>query len=167
MHTIPNKKYQPSHHSFLLVMTKCPDSHPYPLGGGLQCCKVSLKLNNSLSSDCDGRRVKFDSSPECCVEGMMQPCSDQEGGCNLAKSEYIPVFFLLPVGLSGTTVLRPQLHLLQGSPCHSLTLGGVWGWILAPNWPKVAGVAPGFEPRTSCMRVRSTSHYATGPVFKH
>ncbi len=50
--------------------------------------------------------------------------------------------FLLPVGLSGTTVLRPQLRLLQGSPCHSLTLG--------------------FEPGTSCMRVRSASHYATG-----
>ncbi len=27
-------------------------------------------------------------------------------------------FFLLPVGLSGTTVLRPQLCLLQGRPCH-------------------------------------------------
>ncbi len=93
MHTISNKKYQPSHHSFHLVMTKCPDSHPYPLGGGLQCCKVSLKLNDSsLNSDCDGGRVKVDSSPECCIEGMMQPCSDQEEGCNLAKSEYIPVF---------------------------------------------------------------------------
>ncbi len=65
------------------------------------------------------------------------------------------------MGLSGTTVLRPQLRLLQGSPCHSLTLGGVWGWIWAPNWPKVGGAAPGFEPRTSCMRVRSASHYAT------
>ncbi len=70
-------------------------------------------------------------------------------------------FFLLPVGLSGTTVLRPQLLLLQGSPCPSWTLGGVWGWICAPNWPKVGGAAPGFEPRTSCMRVRSASHYAT------
>ncbi len=38
----------------------------------------------------------------------------------------------------------------------------VWGWIWAPNWPKVGGAAPGFEPRTSCMRVGSTSHYATG-----
>ncbi len=69
-------------------MAKCPDSHPYPIGGGLQCCRVSLKVDNSsLSSDCDGGRVKFDSSPECCAEGMMQPCSDQEGGCNFAKSE--------------------------------------------------------------------------------
>ncbi len=34
------------------------------------------------------------------------------------------------------------------------------GW--APNWPKVGGTALGFEPRTSCMRVRSASHYATG-----
>ncbi len=47
---------------------------------------------------------------------------------------------------------RPQLRLLEGSPCHSLTLGGVWGWIWAPNWPKVGRAAPGFEPRTSCMR---------------
>ncbi len=38
-------------------------------------------------------------------------------------------FFLLPVGLSGTTVLRPQLRLVPGSPCHSLTIGGVWGRI--------------------------------------
>ncbi len=61
----------------------------------------------------------------------------------------LEVFFLLPVGLSGTTFLRPQLRLLQGSPCHSLTLGEVWGWIWAPNWPKVGGAAPGFEPRTA------------------
>ncbi len=27
---------------------------------------------------------------------------------------------------------------------------------------KVGGAAPGFEPGTSCMRVRSRSHYATG-----
>ncbi len=78
------------------------------------------------------------------------------------KLPLIYFFFLLPVGLSGTTVLRSQLRLLQGSPCHSLTLGGVWGWIWAPNWPKVGGAASGFEPRTSCMRVRSASHYATG-----
>ncbi len=32
----------------------------------------------------------------------------------------------------------------------------------APNWPKVGGSAAGFEPRTSCMRVRSASHDATG-----
>ncbi len=78
-------------------------------------------------------------------------------------------FFLLPVGLSGTTVLRPQLRLLQGRPCHSLTLRGVWGWICAPNWPKVGEAAPGFEPRTSCMRVRSASHYTTGaaPLGAH
>ncbi len=71
------------------------------------------------------------------------------------------LFFLIPVGLSGTTVLRPQLLLFQGSPCPSWTLGGVGGWIWAPNWPKVGGAAPGFEPRTSCIRVRRASHYAT------
>ncbi len=38
------------------------------------------------------------------------------------KSSFI---FLLPVGLSGTTVLRPQLRLLQGSPCHSFDFR--WG----------------------------------------
>ena len=45
------------------------------------------------------------------------------------------------------------------------TLGGVWGWIWSPSWPKVGGAAPGFEPRTSCIRVRSASHYATGVLF--
>ncbi len=31
---------------------------------------------------------------------------------------------------------------------------------------KVGGAAPGFEPGTSCMRVRSRSHYATGAAPK-
>ncbi len=29
---------------------------------------------------------------------------------------------------------------------------------------KGGGAAPGFEPRTSCLRVRSLNHYATGAV---
>ncbi len=32
---------------------------------------------------------------------------------------------------------------------------------------KVGGAAPGFEPGTSCMRVRSHSHYATGAAPFH
>ncbi len=103
----------------------------------------------------------------------MLDLSEEKDGENIAtcvkvrgKRGVCLLFFLLPVGLSGTTVLWPQLCLLQGSPCHSLTLGGVWGWIWAPNWLKVGGAAPGFEPRTSCMRVRSASHYATGAAPK-
>ncbi len=38
-------------------------------------------------------------------------------------------------------------------------MGGVW----ASNF---GGAAPGFEPPTSCMRVRSRSHYATGAAPK-
>ncbi len=82
-------------------------------------------------------------------------------------------FFLLPVGLSGTPVLRPQLRLLEVSPCHSLTLGGVWGWIWAPNWPKVGGAAQGFEPRTTNSKLDQfdpqSSHCALNvdtPSFK-
>ncbi len=53
--------------------------------------------------------------------------------------------FLLPVGLSRTTVLRPQLRLLQVSPCPSWTLGGVWGWMgskLAESWWSGTGTGP-------------------------
>ena len=35
--------------------------------------------------------------------------------------------------------------------------GSVWT-------PIFGGAAPGFEPRTSCMRVRSRSHHTTGPA---
>ncbi len=73
------------------VMTKCPDSHPYPLGGGLQCCRASVKLNDSSlgAGDCDGGKVRFDSSAGCCIGGMVEPCEDQVVGCNTGKrSEY-------------------------------------------------------------------------------
>ncbi len=32
---------------------------------------------------------------------------------------------------------------------------------------KVGGAALGFEPGTSCMRVRSCNHYATGAAPSH
>ncbi len=41
-----------------------------------------------------------------------------------------------------------------------MRLWAQYGW--APNWLKVGGAAPGFEPWTSSMRVRSASRYATG-----
>ncbi len=60
------------------------------------------------------------------VERHLSGWGDEEAQ-SLSGSLRQNFFFLLPVGLSGTTVLRPQLRLLQGSPCHSLTLGGVRG----------------------------------------
>ncbi len=67
--------------------------------------------------------------------------------------------FFASLGAPGPTVLQPQLFLFQGSPCPSWTSGYGDGW--ASNWQKVGKAAPGFEPRISCMRVRSRKHYAT------
>ncbi len=94
---------------FLQALRKCPSSHPYVLSEGQQCCRASLKLNDTSLSpvgDCDGGRVRFMSSAECCVGGMMVPCSDQERGCNNGKSESPILCRNIPVN----DFLRPILH---------------------------------------------------------
>ncbi len=53
----------------------------------------------------------------------------------------------------------PVHHPFQGPLTHLCDLEAGYGGVWAPNF---GGVAPGFEPRTSCLRVRSRSHYTTG-----
>ena len=64
----------------------------------------------------------------------------------------VDIFFvILGARLSSTiSFLGPLMHL-----CDLEAGYGEMG-------SKVCGAAPGFEPGTSCMRVRSRNHYATG-----
>ncbi len=51
----------------------------------------------------------------------------------------------------------------EGPLTHRCDLEAGYGGVSNPNF---GGAAPGFEPRTCCMRVRSCSHYATGAAPK-
>ncbi len=51
-------------------------------------------------------------------------------------------------------------HPFQGPLTHLCDLEAGYGGVWAPNF---GGVAPGFEPRTSCLRVRSVSITLRGP----
>ena len=65
----------------------------------------------------------------------------------------IRFFFVIP----GARLSRSPS--LSGPLTHLCSLEVGYGGVWAPNF---GGAAPGFEPRTSCMLVRSHSHYATG-----
>ncbi len=68
-------------------MEKCPHDFPHPMDNGLSCCKIPLKANDTslgVAEDCDGGKLKIDSSPGCCMAGLKVPCPDQSIGCNNA-----------------------------------------------------------------------------------
>ena len=72
-----------------LALAKCPDQFPYPVDEGHHCClKVAKKNDTSLAADCNGKRIGFSSSLECCRDEEFVPCSDARG-CNTALSETI------------------------------------------------------------------------------
>ncbi len=62
-----------------------------------------------------------------------------------------PLAYTIPHGMGGG----------GGALMHLCDLEARYGGVWAPNF---GGAAPGFEPRTSCMRVRSRSQYAMGAV---
>ena len=80
----------------------------------------------------------------------------------LRSQDWDPTFFVASRGALRNHSPSAPTSPSSGKPLPFFDLGGVLGWIWAPNWPKVGGAVPGFEPRTSCMRVRSASYYATG-----
>ncbi len=57
-------------------------------------------------------------------------------------------------------------HPFQGPLTHLCNLEAGYGGVWAPNF---GGAAPGFEPRTSCLRVKSVTiaHCATGAAPKN
>ncbi len=54
----------------------------------------------------------------------------------------------------------PVHHPFQGPLTHLCDLEAGYGGVWAPNF---GGAAPGFEPRTSCLRVRSVTITLRGP----
>ena len=71
----------------LSALEKCPPGFPYPMSDGTSCCKLPVKESDtslSAAGDCDGGRLVFTSSPECCMGGMSALCQDQQRGCNTA-----------------------------------------------------------------------------------
>ncbi len=130
---------------------------------------VRVTFGNYLGlMDMQRKAVKLDqvSCGQCDQEGRVKisPCDQGE-----FHKTYIFTYFFSEIYIF-TFFLSSRVLGLQRTPSHMAPFGGKgllthlcdpeagYGGVWAPNF---GGAAPGFKPRTSCMRVRSHSHYTT------
>ena len=59
----------------ILYSVFCPWDHPFPMAGGLVCCKFYNSLSDTnVHSTCDGSHIGYGHVAECCINAASVPC---------------------------------------------------------------------------------------------